>query len=223
MLSRKMCVLLLFVLTILWGLAAGNVQAQGQNENKGSSGNIPVDSEDKPAPNATQPATVTVPVTVPIAPSTGAAAGASATPATPRKPEKSENRRSAIRATGGGYGVMVGPNGQVLEFGEGGGSGGGGFGGGSGAQAEDGDRLIAMTLIKHRLNYRRSGGTQESSESSRLSRWTILRWTELCSADDWPCRSETRALEEKNKKSPMTSKKSRTNINPPKIKKSEQS
>ena len=42
MLSRKMCVVLFVVLTIIWGLSSGNVQRRAKNENKGASASVPI-------------------------------------------------------------------------------------------------------------------------------------------------------------------------------------
>jgi hypothetical protein len=109
-----MCVALLLVLTILWGLSAGNVQAQGQNENKGSNASVPADLANPPAATTSSSNSTTTIETI-VAPSDGTAG---ATPATPRKPEKFEIKRLAPgRATGGFSRVAVGANGQSQESG----------------------------------------------------------------------------------------------------------
>jgi len=115
-----MCVVLLLVLTIFWGLSANNVQAQGQNENKGSTGVI-TDTTNPPPASTAAPGS-------PVVPTTGTAGaqppGTPAITITPAAPGTLGNRRPAPGAGArGGYGVMVGSNGQVLEFGEGGGAG----------------------------------------------------------------------------------------------------
>lgn len=126
--SRKMCVVLLLVLTILWGLSVGNVQAQGRNENKGAGASASSEVTDLPS-ESTSTSSSSSSSSSNSASSTGTAGdqpqqttgttgpqlvqptqlpqtatqGTPATSRKPEKPEKPENKRPvAGRAAGGG-------------------------------------------------------------------------------------------------------------------------